>query len=226
MPQRGVHHSRLIAALVALALVAACGRAGRESIPADTTTPLVPTATVPATATAPSSSAPSATATVTVPSPSTPAPTAILTPTPVPSPSLTRPPDQQVELPDVDAHYDLEVTAFDPGTGHLEVVERVTLRSRSGPLPELHFTVTPAEAGYFQLDGATLDNQPVTPDVRNDGFTLTIPAPPGETAIVGFRFTLNLRQVPEDWYGTGLDGNIVRLGYWFPILSDDHPYPS
>lgn len=226
MPQRGVHHSRLIAALVALALVAACGRAGGESIPADTTTPLVPTATVPATATAPSSSAPAATATVTVPSPSTPAPTAILTPTPVPSPSLTRPPDQQVELPDVDAHYDLEVTAFDPGTGHLEVVERVTLRSRSGPLPELHFTVTPAEAGYFQLDGATLDNQPVTPDVRNDGFTLTIPAPPGETAIVGFRFTLNLRQVPEDWYGTGLDGNIVRLGYWFPILSDDHPYPS
>lgn len=142
MPQRGVHHSRLIAALVALALVAACGRAGGESSPGDTTTPLVPTATVPATATAPSSSAPSATATVTVPSPSTPAPTAILTPTPVPSPSLTRPPDQQVELPDVDAHYDLEVTAFDPGTGHLEVVERVTLRSRSGPLPELHFTVT------------------------------------------------------------------------------------
>ncbi|MDI3339681.1 MAG: hypothetical protein QJR03_04035 [Sphaerobacter sp.] len=131
-----------------------------------------------------------------------------------------------MELPDLDAHYDLEVTAFDPAAGHVAVAQRVTVRSRQGPLSALSFTVIPAVYGFFQLDQAAVDGQPVVPEVRNAGFTLRLPIPAREMTTVGSAFTLALRQVPNEWYGSGLDGEIVRLGYWFPIISDEHPYPS
>ena len=160
---------------------------------------------------------------------STPVPSPTATPTAIPTATpaqATRPADQAVDLPDVDAHYTLNVTSLDLANGVLEVEERVDISSHQGPIQRLYFTVTTAQWRYFHLNAASIDGVPQTPSTLNGGFTLALDPPANDQWIVGFDFELDLTQVPEDWYGSGMDGDIMRLGYWFPILSTNFPYPS
>ncbi len=112
----------------------------------------------------------------------TPAPTPTVTPTQVPSPSPTpvasnRPPDQVVDLPNVDAHYTLNVTSLDPNDGVVDVEERVDIASLQGSIQRLYFTVTTAQWGYFHLTAASVDGVPQTPTSLNGGFTLALDPP-------------------------------------------------
>lgn len=137
-----------------------------------------------------------------------------------------RPSGQAIDLPNVDLHYYLDITSLNITTGTLGVNERVDVTSHQGMIPRLFFTVTTAKWGYFTLDRASVNGEAVTPASLNEGFTLAIEPPSGDHWTIEFVYRLALTQVPRDWYGSGLDGDIVRLGYWFPILSTDFPYPS
>ncbi len=180
-------------------------------LPALTPTPTVIPTAVPTTAPSPT------------PLPAFPTPTAQPAVTVTPE---TRPPGQTVDLPDVDAHYFLDIANLDLTGGTLDVDERVEITSHQRSIPRLFFTVATAEWGYFTLDSASIDGTVVVPTSLNDGFTLAVDPPPGDHWIVEIVYHLALSQVPRDWYGTGLDGNIVRLGYWFPMLSTNFRYPS
>jgi hypothetical protein len=155
--------------------------------------------------------------------PASPSPTQAPTAAPAPKPA-----GQVVDLPSVDATYTLDVQSVDLARGAVAVRERVDVRKRpnQGPLPQLFFTVTTAEYGYFALDAARLNGSAVTPESRHDGFTLVVPLPNGDQWTVEFDYQLALRQTPEDWNGSGLDHGVVRMGYWFPIISTDFSYPS
>lgn len=155
------------------------------------------------------------------PSPSQPTPTTPATPAP-----LERPAGQRVDLPDVDAHYNLDITTLDLTSGVVQVEQHVEVRSREQRPTALMFSIAAATFGYFSLDETRVDGAVVSPERRHDGFTLAVPLPDADHWTIEFAFHLNLKQVPQDWYGTGLDGTITRLGYWFPIISTDYPYPS
>ncbi|MGA7673261.1 MAG: hypothetical protein WBW04_22780, partial [Nitrolancea sp.] len=131
-----------------------------------------------------------------------------------------------IDLPDVDAHYTLDVTSLDLERGVVDVNEQVDISSHQGPIQRLYFTVTTAQWRYFRLSSITVNGIPQTPVSLNDGFTLALDPPTSEHWTVQFAFELDLTQVPQDWYGSGMDGDIMRLGYWFPILSTNFPYPS
>ncbi len=185
-----------------------------------------PVATVPAERPATPAIIPSPTP-VASPTPLPPTATAIPTPTPVATLTPeTSPAGQAVDLPNVDTHYSLDITSLNLGGGTANVDERVDVVSHQGMIPRLYFTVTTAKWGYFTLDSARIDGTAVTPASLNGGFTMAIDPPTGDHWSIEFIYHLALTQVPRDWYGSGLDGNIVRLGYWFPMLSTDFPYPS
>ncbi len=161
-----------------------------------------------------------------------PSPTALpASPTPTAQPAGTviseaRPAGQAIDLPDADANYYLDITSLNLTEGTLNVDERVEITSHQGSIPRLFFTVATAKWGYFTLDSASIDGDVVVPTSLNDGFTLAVDPPAGEHWVVEIVYHLALSQVPRDWYGTGLDGDIVRLGYWFPMLSTNFSYPS
>ncbi len=179
---------------------------------------MVPTPTV----------APTSTALLTAtPTPAPPEATGTTIPAPTPSPTLPPPPsDQTVDLPDVDAHYTLEINSLNLQAGLVDISETVDIISRQGAIPELYFSVATAKWGYFRFGSATIDGGPVTPESLNDGFTLRLTPPDGDRWTVGITYQLQLAQVPRDWYGSGMDGDIMRLGYWFPLFSTNFPYPS
>ncbi len=153
----------------------------------------------------------------------TPIPTPVPSPTPTPEP---RPVGQSVDLPNADAHYTLDITNLNLSQGVVNVDEQVQIESHQGFIPRLYFTVTTAQWGYFKLGAVHINDMPSQPKSLNDGFTLALEPPSGESWTIQFSYELHLSQVPNDWYGTGLDGNIIRLGYWFPMLSTNFPYQS
>ncbi len=215
----------LTVVLLVLTMVGCSGP--QQPVPATTTTPAKATAT---------QALPTPTMTTSATAPPTSTPTSLpptLTPTEIPSPATTPSPTpapkaagQTVDLPDVDAHYTLEITSLNLDTGSVNVTETVDITSHQGAIPELYFSVATAKWGYFRFGSATVDGNAVTPASLNDGFTLGLTPPAADRWTVGFAYQLQLAQVPHDWYGSGLDGDIVRLGYWFPLLSTDFPYPS
>ncbi len=47
---------------------------------------------------------------------------------------------------------------------------------------------------------------------------------PGDSRTVGFTFHLDVKDAGDGFDATRREGDILRLGYWFPMLSDDHGY--
>lgn len=194
---------------------------------------VVPTATpvIASTASAVPSSPPVVTPTPTASPPqstSTPSPFPVVTATPTISPpAANAPPDQQVDLPDVDVHYHLTIGDLRVADGYVRASERITIREFRGQPPErMYLQVVPAHYGFFTLLSLSINGVDVQPEVLNDGVTLALDLPPNVVAplIIALEFTLTVGDDPTGWAGTMLDGSILRLGYWFPILSTDHGF--
>ena len=199
--------------------------------PTPTETPGDPTATAPPAAEPTVASEPSPTTAA----PATPTveptaePTALGDPQPTEPPMVylpdPRPVDQHVELPDVDAHYALNITELNVDTGFLRVSQTITMREFRTPLPEqLYLQVPPAEYGFFTMDAISLNGEPLAPGTLNDGFTLVLDMPGGlqAPAEIGIEYHLNVGVDPTGWGYSMLDADVLRLGYWYPAISDDH----
>jgi len=187
--------------------------------PTATATATLPVATATATETAtasltPTQPAPTSTATI--------EPTATPTPDPLPA-------DQAIGLPDLDAHYQIDVSALDVATGYVRATEVITIRAFHGALPDwLYLQVVPAEYGFFTLHATNVNGAPVALESLNGGFTLAHDLPDDATApyAITLDFELNVGAEVTGWGVTTLDGDILRLGNWFPIISTDHGYSA
>lgn len=140
-----------------------------------------------------------------------------------------------VPLPNLAARYALTVDRFTFGASRSEfrVAETVVVTNREGcALDRLTFNVTAARWGWLALDGVRVGGQAVA--ARVEGVVLAVALPqrlaPGASVEVAFDFRMSVG-APLDNYtlggfaGTLQAGEILRLAYWFPILSDDHQYP-
>lgn len=95
-------------------------------------------------------------------------------------------------------------------------------------MPErLFLQVVPAWDGFFTLLGMSLDGVAIEPEMLNGGFTFAVPLPSDTTsAELAIEFELNVGVEASGWGGTAIDGSVLRLGYWFPIISNDHGYSA
>lgn len=149
-------------------------------------------------------------------------PTAAAAATPAPAPPT-------IPLPNMEADYDLVVDEFDYAAGRLRVAETVRVTNREAcALDRLFFSVTAASygTGTFTLGAVRLDGAPT--NAALDGTVLRVrldrPLAPGASTTVAIDFQL---AVPNTggFNGTTRDNDVIRLAYWFPILSDDHQFP-
>ncbi|HUG13629.1 MAG TPA: hypothetical protein VMM78_01310 [Thermomicrobiales bacterium] len=186
-----------------------------------------PTATLPAPT--PASVAPTTpppVATPTAPATATVANTPILAPEPTVNPA---PVSQRVDLPDIDAHYQLTIDELRLGDGFVSASETITIREFRGAIPEqLYLQVVPAAFGFFTLRLLTVDGVATEPGTLNDGFTLVVDLTPETAAplVIGVEFSLSVGVDPTGWGPTTLDTGILRLGNWFPVISNDHGYST
>ncbi len=147
-----------------------------------------------------------------------------------PAPAQTPP---SIPLPNVAARYALTIDGFDFAEGRLHTAQTVQVTNREGcALDRLFFSVTAARWGWFTLGGVTVAGQQIP--AMLDGTTLPVrlpqPLAAGATTEIGFDFRLDVGvavdpYTPGGFPGTTQSGDILRLAYWFPILSDDHQYP-
>jgi hypothetical protein len=225
----------LLTGILLALLVAACSGPDNSDPTATSAIPAIPSQTATA---ATAVTVPAATVTVPAPSP-TPTATATVTatlapPTATPEPSATptpdpRPASQAIGLPDVDAHYQLDVSELDVASGYVRASEVITIREFRGAAPDwLYLQVVPAEYGFFTLDAASINGEPATLESLNGGFTLAhdLPADAVAPYEIGLEFQLNVGSEVTGWGVTTLDGDILRLGNWFPIISTDHGYSA
>lgn len=141
------------------------------------------------------------------------------------TPAARRP---SIPLPDLEADYTLDIGELRFAEGQLRTAETVRVVNReSCALDRLFFSVTSAQWGWFTLDRVTVDGREVA--ARLDGTVLPVPLgrrlAPGEGVTVALDFRLDVGTAPDGFAGTTQAGDILRLAYWFPILSDDHQYP-
>lgn len=147
-----------------------------------------------------------------------------------PAPGQTPP---TIPLPDLDSRYTLAVDQFDFAEGRLRAAQTVRVTNNEGcALDRLYFSITAARWGWFALDGVRVGGQPVTASVTGTVLPVALPRPlaAGATAEIAIDFRLDVgsaadRFTPGGFPGTTQTGDILRLAYWFPILSDDHQYP-
>ncbi len=139
-----------------------------------------------------------------------------------------RPEDQRVELPDLDLHYAVHITELSTTTGFVQASEIVTIREFRSYVPDLlYFQIPAAGYGFFTLEGLTLNGSAVEPGWLNGGATMVLDLPDDLVAPVeiGIDFHLNVGgPEPEGWGYLAVDTDVLRLGYWFPQISDDHPF--
>lgn len=134
------------------------------------------------------------------------------------------------DLPPLAAEYTLSATVGDAGPDgaiHVGGTERVRLTNTgTRPVAGVTFNVAAVHYGWFALDGGTIDDQPTEVDQAEVRFSFAEwPAlAPGDTRTVGFTFHLDVRDAGDGFDATRREGDILRLGYWFPMLSDDHGY--
>ena len=134
------------------------------------------------------------------------------------------------DIPPLAADYTLAATignVGDDGSIHVMGTERVRLTNTGKqPVPAVTFNVAAAHYGWFALDGGTIDGAPAAVDQAE--VRLSFPEwpalAPGDSRTVGFTFHLDIRDDGDGWDATRRDGDILRLAYWFPMLSDDHGY--
>jgi hypothetical protein len=228
----------LLTGIMLALLVTACSGPDNSDPTATSAIPAIPsqTATV-ATATT-EITEPAATATVPAPAPTPtmaatatttlPPPTATLEPTATPTPD-PRPASQAIGLPDVDVHYQLDVSELDVASGYVRASEVITIREFRGAVPDwLYLQIVPAEYGFFTLDAASVNGEPAALESLNGGFTLAhdLPADAVAPYEISLEFQLNVGSEVTGWGVTTLDGDILRLGNWFPIISTDHGYSA
>ncbi len=113
------------------------------------------------------------------------------------------------------------------GRMRVDGTERVQLTNRTGTRAgAAMFGVTAAHYGWFTLDGATIDGVPAAVDQAE--IRLSFPEWPGieagESRTISFAFHLLIGDGGDGYDATRRDGDVLRLGYWFPILTDDHGY--
>ena len=134
------------------------------------------------------------------------------------------------DIPPLAADYTLSATVEDAGTNgaiHVTGTERVRLTNTGEQsVPAVTFNVAAVHYGWFTLDGGTIDNTPTAVDQAEVRFSFPEwPAlAPGDTRTVGFTFHLDIKDAGDGFDVTRREGDILRLGYWFPMLSDDHGY--
>jgi hypothetical protein len=214
---------RPLAVVVVVSLLAsACLRDDAADV-APTTTPVTSAvdvqSTAPPTATSPSR----ATSTRDPTSTATPQPAATATPASIPD-------DQRVDLPHVELTYAIVAQVIDFDAGLVEAAATVRVTSReAAPLERLFFRVPPARDGFFTLAALTRDGQPLTAVPSDGGTTLEAPLVPalvpGETTELRFDFVLAVGASEDAFASTQRDGPVLRLGYWYPMLSNDEGYP-
>jgi hypothetical protein len=134
------------------------------------------------------------------------------------------------DIPPLAAEYTLVATVGDAGADgaiHVSGTEQVRLtNSGAQPVSTVTFNVAAVHYGWFTLDSGAIDGVPATVDQAEVRFSFPEwPAlAPGDTRTVGFTFHLDIRDGGDGFDVTRRDGDILRLGYWFPMLSDDHGY--
>src|SRR5215472_11913621 len=134
------------------------------------------------------------------------------------------------DIPPLAADYTLVASVGGAGANgriHVDGNERVRLTNTgTQPVAAVTFDTLAVHYGWFTLDGGTIDGIPTAVDQAEIRFSFPEwPAlAPGDTRTVGFTFHLDIGDGGDGWDGTRRDGDILRLAYWFPILSDDHGY--
>ncbi len=134
------------------------------------------------------------------------------------------------DIPPLAADYTLAATVGDVGADgriHVDGTERIRLTNTGAqPVTAVTFDALAVHYGWFVLDGGTIDGIPAAVDQAEMRFSFPEwPAlSPGDTRTVGFTFHLDIGDGGDGFDGTRRDGDILRLAYWFPILSDDHGY--
>ncbi len=134
------------------------------------------------------------------------------------------------DIPTLAADYTLAATVGDAGPDgaiHVTGTEQVRLTNTGKrDVPAVTFNVAAVHYGWFTLDGGAIDGVPATVDQAEVRFSFPEwPAlAPGDARTVGFTFHLDIRDGGDGFDVTRRDGDILRLGYWFPMLSDDHGY--
>lgn len=141
-------------------------------------------------------------------------------------PAYPTPEGQQVAIPDLDLRYDLWLDA-DVATGRVVASETIHIAAAREPLPEiLYLQVVPAEYGYFTLERISVAGAPGLVSTAYDGLILGVHLPAGLAPpfAIALDFQLDVGGYPNDFIGTVRDQGVLRLGYWFPIVSDLHGY--
>jgi hypothetical protein len=155
--------------------------------------------------------------------------TALPWPTESPTPWVPdeRPIDQQIDLPDIVSHYAIHLTRVDLDARVVEASQAVTVQEfRAGVPEQLYFQMLPAGYGFNAVQSVTLAGQPLDIQLINDGFTLVVPLPRETVAPVeiGIDFRLDLGLDAEGWGYTGFDTDVMRLGFWNPLISNAHGF--
>lgn len=138
-----------------------------------------------------------------------------------------------IPLPKLAARYKLAIDEVRFNRGHLRTKETVQVTNQENcALDRLFFSVTVARWGWFTLDGVQVDGQPANATLDRTVLTVPLgrPLTPGATATVTFDFRLDVGVASDPYTPSGFPGttqadDILRLAYWFPVLSDDHQYP-
>jgi hypothetical protein len=138
-----------------------------------------------------------------------------------------------IPLPNLAARYTLAIDEFDFAEGRLRTAQTVRVTNReSCALDRLTFSVTAARWGWFSLSGVRVAGQPVAAALNGTVLPIVLPQPlaAGATTEIAIDFRLDVGiavdpYTPGGFPGTTQTGDILRLAYWFPILSDDHQYP-
>ncbi|HUG16068.1 MAG TPA: hypothetical protein VMM78_13750 [Thermomicrobiales bacterium] len=137
------------------------------------------------------------------------------------------PAGQTVDIPDLDVRYGLHLSSVNVDTGAVTVQQQISIDSFKGAQPDrLYIQIVAAHFGYFTLDSLTLNGQSVTTVSHHGGFIRELTLPPNlpTPTTIDIDFRLNIGLEPSGWGGTSLDSGILRLGYFFPIISDLHAF--
>jgi hypothetical protein len=86
----------------------------------------------------------------------------------------------------------------------------------------------PGYYNWFALDSLQVAGVPVASEIRQNGLihAVDVPADLATPFTMSLTYRLDVGRELSGWGGTSLDNGILRLGYWFPIISNDHGYSN
>ncbi len=205
------------------------------------TTSTMVTSTVTPTTTSASPSMTSASATPGRPVPTMPPLSQVPTATPTARPAANRTPGtsgaplpipigQEEDLPDVELTYAIDAQLRDFDSGIVDALSVTTVTNQgSTPLDRLFFRIAPAHFNEFSLNDLTRDGVGIETIASDNGTTLEVildpPLAPAATTELRFDFVVPLRDTGDGFASIGRDGAVLRLGVWYPMISNDDGYP-